>query len=241
MRIIDIHCHILPGMDDGASDVRQSKKMLRMAYESGIRGVIATPHHSAQFKNDCPNVIIRKCEELGQWAKQELDPEFFVCPGQEIFSAHHVIEKMNSGELLTLAGSEYILLEFLPSDSFSSIYQAVRKLALSPYRPVLAHVERYRALRENGKVEELVQAGALLQMNYRSIGGKWYDETTRWCRKMLLEGNVHFLATDMHNTGDRAPEVGKAVQWMNKNLDEDYLEDICWKNAEQLLLNTEEK
>ena len=84
------------------------------------------------------------------------------------------------------------------------------------YRPVIAHIERYGALREKGRVEELTEIGALMQMNYRRIGGKWYEETTRWCRKMLKDEKIHFLATDMHNTKARKPaHRGQKCGWQN--------------------------
>lgn len=236
MKIIDIHCHILPGMDDGAPNPQESRKMLRLAYDQGIRAVIATPHYSSQFQNDRPDAIIQKCMELETWAKKELDEEFRIYPGQEIFSSHFIAEKIDNGKLLTMAGNIYILIEFLPLAAYSAIYQTMRELAMSPYRPIIAHIERYRELRKKGRVEELIHMGAMMQMNYGPIGGKWYDETTRWCRKMLVEGNVHFLGTDMHNTGGRGPRTEAAMQWMEDHLDEEYLEEICWKNAEKFIL-----
>lgn len=239
MKIIDIHCHVLPGLDDGASDFKESQKMLQMAYDQGVCSAIATPHYSVQFRNDTPELIIQKCAELQQWAKRELDKDFQIYPGQEIFSSHYIIEKLSRGELLTMADSDCVLLEFLPSVPFSSLYKTVRELAMSPYRPILAHIERYQELRKKGNVEELIRIGALMQMNYRPVGGKWYGETTRWCRKMLLEGNVHFLGTDMHDTEQRYPKTKEAIQWMEKNLDEEYLDEICWKNAEKFILHVE--
>lgn len=239
MKIIDVHCHILPGLDDGAADIRESQKMLRMAYDQGICSVIATPHYSIQFQNNTPELIRKKCDELQEWATRELDEKFHIYPGQEIFSFHHVVEKLDQGKLLSLAGSSCVLLEFLPSVSFSSLYKTVRELTMTPYRPILAHIERYQELRKKEKVEELIETGALMQMNYRPIGGKWYGDTTRWCRKMLLEGNIHFLGTDMHDTEQRYPETEEAMLWMEKNLDEEYINEICWKNAEKFILDVE--
>lgn len=103
------------------------------------------------------------------------------------------------------------------------------------YRPVIAHIERYGALREKGRVEELTEIGALMQMNYRRIGGKWYEETTRWCRKMLKDEKIHFLATDMHNTKARKPSTQGAEVWMAKHLDSIYMKKLCYKNALKLI------
>lgn len=239
MKIIDIHCHVLTGMDDGAVNIKESRQMIRMAYKQGVRSVIATPHYSIQFRNDTPERIVHKCTELENWARKELDTEFHVYPGQEIFSSYHIWEKLEAGELLTMAGSNCVLLEFLPSVSYSEIYRVVRKAAVSPYRPVLAHVERYKELHKKGRAEELVEAGAMLQLNYKTVGGKWYEETTRWSRKALAEGYIHFLGTDMHGIKKRAPETEEAMHWMKRHLDEEYLEDICFRNAEKYLLQVD--
>ena len=76
-----------------------------------------------------------------------------------------------------------------------------------------------------------------MQMNYKPIGGKWYEETTRWCRKMLKEGNVHFLGSDMHNMRTRKPELMEASHWMEKHLDNEYIKSISYANAEKILTN----
>ena len=147
------------------------------------------------------------------------------------------VEKLDEKKLLTLNGSSYVLTEFHPSMPYSMIINGVRELTMAQYTPILAHFERYTALREQGRVEELIQAGALMQMNYKPIGGKWYEETTRWCRKMLKEGNVHFLGSDMHNMRTRKPELMEASHWMEKHLDNEYIKSISYANAEKILAN----
>ena len=103
------------------------------------------------------------------------------------------------------------------------------------YQPILAHIERYEVLREKCRIEELTEMGALMQMNYRRIDGKWYEETTRWCRKMLREGKIHFLATDMHNTKTRKPMTDGAEVWLKKHLEKQYIAEICYKNARKII------
>ena len=164
-----------------------------------------------------------------------MSPAFRIYPGQEIYYSQETSEKLRRNQLLTMGGSAYILIEFMPNVPYSLVYRAVRELTEKGYCPILAHIERYGVLREKGRVEELIKAGAYMQMNYRRIGGKWYDETTRWCRKMLREEKIHFLATDMHNTKDRRPETKEAEVWMLKHLGRAYIEKITWKNAEKIL------
>lgn len=232
--MIDIHAHILPGLDDGSSDEEKSMEMIKMAESQGITTIIGTPHYSHHFQNDRQKVVTAY-ERLMRYMESEGHCAVQIYMGQEVLYSEDVPEKLAAGELLTLAGSRYVLIEFLPFESYSKIFRAAGMVATVGYHMILAHAERYECLRNPGKVQELLEAGVKLQMNYRPIGGKWYDETTRWCRKMLKEENIHFLGTDMHNTDSRKPDTKAAVRWMEKHLDEEYMQDICHGNAEKIL------
>ena len=237
MRKLDIHCHVLPGIDDGAANEQESLRMLRMAARQGTRAVIATPHYGAEFPGSRPEHIRALCKRLEAKAREEINPKFRVYPGQEIFYKDDVIEKLERKQILTLADSRYILTEFLPGIPYSNLYRIVRELIIADYIPILAHIERYECLREKGRVEELIDEGAYMQMNYRRIGGKWYEETTRWSRKMLKEENIHFLGTDMHNAKTRQPQTMEADAWMEKHLDTEYIRELSYKNALKVLKN----
>lgn len=237
MKRIDLHCHVLPGVDDGAADLEESLRMLKSAAKQGVYAVVATSHYSRQFRNEEPERFRMLREELQRRARTEIQEDFTIYSGQEVFYTEDVVEKLDEKKLLTLNGSSYVLTEFHPSMPYSMIINGVRELTMAQYTPIIAHFERYSALREKGRVEELIQAGALMQMNYKPIGGKWYEETTRWCRKMLKEGNVHFLGSDMHNMRTRKPELMEASHWMEKHLDNEYMKDISFANAEKILAN----
>lgn len=237
MRKLDIHCHILPGLDDGSGSVKETMKILKMAKTQKIVSVIATPHYSPHYKNDKPEEIKKMCGQIERQAQEVVDSRFRVYPGQEILYTDEVLGKLKKGELLTLAGSRYVLIEFMPDIPYSSIQRIVRNMVMEQYMPVLAHIERYGVLREDSRVEELTDLGAYMQMNYRRIGGRWYDETTRWCRKMLKEGRIHFLATDSHDLKTRYPATTDAEFWIYKHLDKDYIRNLFYRNAEKILLN----
>ncbi len=233
--IIDMHSHILPGLDDGASDIQESIMMLRQAHRQGITEVVATPHHSGQYQNICPDRIRTMCRRLQERAQAELKAEMTIWPGQEIMYSEEALSMLDQGNLLTIADSRYVLVEFMPTAPYSYIFRAVKDMILAGYRPILAHAERYQALRENGRLEELKGQGASIQLNFRSIGGGWYHQTTRWCRKMLRNGIADFLGTDMHNTRGRGPETENAAAWMERELDSRYRESVLMGNARQLL------
>ena len=231
MKLIDIHAHILPGLDDGASSQEEGLKMIQMAESQGIEKIIATCHHSPQFPNTRQDVF-EACKRLEKVFMGKSQMQIYC--GQEIFYSEDTLEELKAGELLTMAGSSYLLVEFMPFDPFTRIFQGCSRLSAAGYGIILAHVERYTCLRKPGHIEELLQMGVKLQMNFRPIGGAWYGETTKWCRKMLRQQNIHFLGTDMHNTDKRKPETERAVRWMQKHLDAEYLNAVCWKNAEDI-------
>lgn len=236
MEITDIHCHILPGMDDGAKDEEESLALVRMAWEQGVEAFIATPHYSRQFRNDCPERIREKCEKLEKEARETIASEIRIYPGQEICWEESVPEKLDRGELLTLADSSYVLVEYLPSVSYGALFRNLRTLRLEGYLPILAHAERYGALRTEG-LEELTEAGVCVQMNYGSIGTSLFDKDQRWCRKQLKEGNIHFLGTDMHSVHRRPPRVAEAMKWLETHLSGEELSRICRDHAGQVLTN----
>ena len=240
MGYIDMHAHIIPGIDDGSKDNRESVEMLKQAHAAGIRTVIATPHYSKGFCDYKVSEIFRYCNALEKFAKKHIDPEFRICPGQEIYYNGHSLEMIQKGEVISLAESNYILLEFDPDITYSALFQGLREIAMTPYYPVLAHMERYRCLREKDRVEELIHLGVMLQMNYAHIGGKWYDSDTIWCRQMLKAGYVDILSTDMHNSTDKGPRMEEALIWIKKHLDEEYAAQITYTNA-QMIIGKESK
>lgn len=239
MYIFDIHSHILPGLDDGAKDQAESLRMLRMAQEQGIRKIIATPHWSRRYQCYSPDEVKEKCCELERCARERkiVDSGFHIYAGQEFFYSEEMADKHRNGKVLCLADSRFVLVEFFPGISWSALSRGIRELSMLSYQPIVAHMERYSALREADRVEELIEAGALMQMNYGSVDGAWYEKDSRWCRKMLKSGNVHFMGTDMHNTTSRSPRIKETLRWMRGHLDQDYVEDICCRNAERIVTN----
>nr|WP_294492865.1 CpsB/CapC family capsule biosynthesis tyrosine phosphatase [uncultured Mediterraneibacter sp.] len=235
--MIDIHSHILPELDDGSSGMTESMEMLQMAYRQGIRQVVATPHYSRRFSNTSPEQIRKLCMDVQETACRDYNMDLKIYPGQEIMYTNDVIDLLRSEKILTLADSRYVLTEFFPTAGYSDIYRAVRELTRNGYYPVLAHAERYPCLREGERIDEIRDQGGYIQLNYRSTGGKWYDGTTRWCRKVLKEEKVDFMGTDMHNVGNRCPSTEPALKWMNKHLSKLYIWKILNENPEKVTVD----
>lgn len=229
--IIDIHAHILPGVDDGAADWEEARWMLQCAYEQGIRTVIATPHYSHRQE-------VGKLRELAgrlETEAKKIAPDYHIYMGQEILYFDSMVERLQEGQALTLAGSRYVLVEFMPEVPYQKLYQAIRKIRMSGYRPVIAHVERYGALREEGRLEELAEAGCRMQMNYRSLQGGIFDKNARWCRKQVQEGRIDVLGTDAHHRDYRTPEIKKSLEWLEAYTDGETLAAMTRGNARRIL------
>lgn len=214
--IVDVHTHILPGVDDGASDWEEAAWMLNCSYEQGIRTIIVTPHYSR--KQD-PERLRAKAERLAKEAV-DIDSEFRIFLGQEILYFDSMVERLQEGHALTLAGSRHVLVEFLPKTPYKKIYQGVRKIMMAGYYPVIAHVERYEALRNESNMEELAETGCMMQMNYRSLQGTILNRNVRWCRRQVLDGRISLFGTDAHHRDFRTPEIAGSIRWLQAHMGE---------------------
>ncbi len=245
MSIIDVHAHILCGLDDGSKNMGTTRRMLKRAYEQGVRDIIATPHYTKHRWKTSPENIR---ELIGSVQKEadRITPGLAIHPGMEIYYFSGMEKALASGTLLTLADSRYVLIEFHPATAYSQIEAAVRELSLCGYIPVLAHAERYQGLRYGDHLRYIREMGARIQMNYRSLvhtDGVLDIRGIRersWCRGVLLDGLVDFLGSDMHGMKHRPPEYEKAEQWICGKIGEDGFRQLSEINP-HLILNQKDR
>ena len=237
MKKIDIHCHILPEVDDGAKNIEQSLEMLRIAAKDGITDIIATPHFHYRRGHATPEEIRRKVQELNAAAKAE-GINITVYPGNELYYTHELLEKVKAGEALTLADSDYVLLEFSPDVEKSKLQRAVYKFLGEGYYPIIAHMERYEAFRKDREFAYTIEEmGAYYQINAGSLMGSAGWNTKRFARTMLEQGMVKFIATDAHDTNKRYPGFGKAAEWIAKKYGEEDLWEYLRDNPQKIIEN----
>lgn len=235
MGYIDIHSHILPGVDDGSRSMEQSLEILKKASENGISKIILTPHNKAEHRNVSVEGIHRRLDEL---QKAALDREIPVTlyPGTEIFYRDGVVEMLEEGELCTLAGSRYVLVEFLPLEQFAYIRAAIYELVSGGFVPVLAHVERYACMASSmDNVRHAIDRGALIQINASTVTGGMGLKGKQIVKKMLKEHLVHFVATDTHDEGRRGPNMKDCAQYLSKKFGDDYAAEILHDNAQLVI------
>ncbi len=154
--------------------------------------------------------------------------------GCEIYYYPSVIQWLDEGRVMTLAGSEYVLLEFSYSSDKRELIEAVTNVRNAGYIPIMAHVERYSVLmKEEDAVDELIGKGAYIQINAEALHTKF--RTRSFIKNLLKEGKVHFIATDAHDTSERGPYIGEAVRYVAKKYGEQYCSRIFSDNPPKII------
>ena len=231
----DIHCHILPGVDDGSETLEQSMQMLAIAYEEGCRQLILTPHYERGRNRYTPQQL----EEIFVGLQEQVAmqyPDMKLYLGNELLYESGVLDDVKNGLVHKLADTRYLLVEFNIRISYQELYQAMKELTQARIYPVIAHVERYYCLSGHLEhIQELESLGVYFQMNAESMLGSIFDENVRWCRKLLKDRYISFLGTDAHNLDNRAPHMRETLEWMYKKLDSTYVEAITQEFPAQLL------
>lgn len=240
-RCIDIHSHILPGVDDGAKNRNETLEMLRIAYEEGITDMVVTPHYQSGRFFTPAEAIRTKVQQLTNLAQHNGIPIRFY-PGTEVYYRSDLEDKLDSGELATMNGSLYLLTEFSPMEDYSYIRNAFNELRGMGYIPILAHVERYQCmLKDIERVRELRKMGCEIQANAGSITGKFGFQTKRYCKKLLSEQLIDYVGTDAHNAERRAPQMKQCAELLYKKCDEEYAARILYRNAQENFLSENPK
>ncbi|MBQ3545414.1 MAG: capsular biosynthesis protein [Lachnospiraceae bacterium] len=235
---IDMHCHIIPHVDDGAKNSSQALSMMTQAYNSGFRAMIATPHYEVGRYEANKEEIEKNFNKIKSMVEQEI-PGFKIYLGNEIFFSYGVVDKLNEGEINTLAGSNYVLVEFSPNDSFSYIKKSLYEIINAGYTPVLAHTERYEEVMESEikNVEKLVDAGVLIQINSSTLAGNMGIGIRRKVIKLIKNDLIHFISTDCHSDGRRSPDLTECIRYLQKKTDEETINRLLRDNALKVINN----
>lgn len=232
---IDIHSHILPGLDDGAKNFDISLRMLRRAEEEQISDMILTPHYKPMRHNSSPDRVEDVLYELEE-RKQAAGISVQLYLGNEIYYSSEVIPALREGKAFTMAGSSYVLTEFNPGEDYAYIRDAAYSLLAEGYSPILAHIERYECLMDKKvRVEELYDMGCCLQVNASSITGDNGMECKRNAKWLLKREYVHFVASDCHDDKRRMPGLAEAAAYVSRKYGEAYCGRIFRDNANALL------
>ncbi|MBP1993432.1 tyrosine-protein phosphatase [Paenibacillus eucommiae] len=235
--MIDIHSHILPGLDDGARSLNESIEMARQAVQQGIHKVIATPHHAnGMYQNEL--LLVRQSVLSLNTELQQQGIPLEVYTGQEIRMYRDLLDDLDRQLIETLDGSGYMLIEF-PSGSIPSYTSEVfHELRINSITPIIAHPERNVEITKNPeKLLELVEEGALSQVTAQSVSGGFGKSIQALSLELCKHHLAHFIASDAHNMTNRPFGLAQAYQQLGDKLGADYV-DYFQNNAESVINHT---
>lgn len=239
--MIDIHCHIIPGFDDGSSCIEESLDMAALACDSGVTDIVCTPH--VRCGEDDPMTVAESIEKLytelvsavgsaGIPVRLKMGAEILLLPDTASFIERKLLPP--------LAGGDYMLVEF-PFDSPPEyILSLLKKAEKAGYRPVVAHPERYSASRyAPGLLPELCDRGYVLQVNKGSILGAFGSRIRATALEMLDHGICHVIASDAHSSRARTPDMRALVAFLDERYDPEYIAQLLDVNPGRILENRE--
>ncbi|MEY8343893.1 tyrosine-protein phosphatase [Niallia circulans] len=232
--MIDIHSHILPGIDDGAQTIEDSIKMAKTAVNEGITSIIATPHHKNNQFNNLKSSILTKVNELNTVLKQENIP-LTVLPGQEVRIYGEVVEDFYKGDILTLNHTKYLFIEFPSSSVPRYAERLLYELQTEGIISIIVHPERNKELLEKPELlYQLVKNGALTQVTASSLVGYFGKNVKKFSEQLIEHNLTHFLASDAHNIHNRTFKIDEALDMIEKTFGLDYIY-LLKENAELLV------
>ena len=234
--MVDIHCHILPRFDDGSSSLDESLAMARMAVQSGVTDIVATPHFPGQ-ESSLRQIgkLLDRYEELSQAIAREGIP-LTLHPGAEILCMADTVDLAARKLLPTIGDTPYFLTEFFFDEHYSFMDEMLQSLAKAGYIPVVAHPERYDAIqREPLILDRWFRRGYVLQLNKGSLLGAFGSRVRRTAHAIVDAGLAHVIASDAHSASHRTPHMGPLTDWLEHHLEPGYARILTEENPRRLI------
>lgn len=235
--MIDMHSHILFGVDDGAKTIEDSLALIKEEIKKGVKKIILTPHLKKRHSNASVDLIKGNFKVLNEAVSAEkLEGELFL--GSEIYLDYNYYDIIWNEQIITLADSDYILIEFSMTDTPNNIPEICYEANLKGFVPIIAHAERYDIFYENNQlIKDTLNEGAHFQINASTIIKKEDKASYKFGEYLLKNELVSFVASDVHNKDTRGFYLDEAYRIVNKNYCHNYAEKIFYKNQENIIMN----
>ncbi|MFB5662697.1 tyrosine-protein phosphatase [Alteribacillus sp. HJP-4] len=219
--MIDIHTHILPGVDDGPQTMEESIALAKAAEEEGIHTIVATPHHrNGAFDN--PGATVTSLVQYINESLKELHINVTVLPGQENRINGDLIEELENGTAISVNNSRYVLVEFSSVHIPNYTKQLFFDLQLHGYTPVIVHPERNQTFLERpDELYHLVKAGAITQITAHCLTGRIDKKTSQFARQLVEHNLTHVISSDAHNVEWRPFDLNEAYQILKNEFGSD--------------------
>lgn len=234
--LVETHCHIAPGIDDGARDVETSLAMIERLKQQGAKSIILTPHYYSDTIS-LDDFLRRRDKAINDLLRALPSGSPKIIPGAEVYISDYLFNNSNIDEL-KIANSSYILIEHQFSSSFS---EATYDRLMNMYcdygaKPILAHIERYPALMSDiYRLEDYIDMGCITQVNISSFANA-PKKLKKALFKLLDTGHIHLIGSDCHNLNTRPPEYENGVKEIIKKSGQDAIDTLI-KNANVLIKN----
>lgn len=216
--VIDLHCHILPGIDDGPSELAVSLDMARLAVAQGIRVIACTPHILPGLYLNSGSAIRRATLRLQEALDAEAIPLRLVT-GADVHMCPDFVGGLRSGRLLSLGDSRYVLVEPPHHTAPPQLEEFFFSVVVAGYVPILTHPERLSWVPSRYDIiKRLILAGAWMQVTAGSFAGAFGRDALYWAQRMLDEGCVHLIASDAHDAERRPPDLAKGYELVAKRV-----------------------
>ncbi len=237
--MIDIHTHILPSVDDGASSFRESVQMAQMAVNSGVKGIVVTPHSNIKglYENyyDTPmEESFQKLKEI--FLKEKIPLNLYL--GMEVYATEEVPKLLRQGKLITINYSRYLLMEFGFDEDLSLVDFLLNEIISLGITPIIAHPERYPYIqRSPDRTLEWIMLGCYLQLNKGSIFGR-YGSSAKHTSHYLLQNNwAAFIASDAHSQNIRTTDMSETYRYVSYYFSKEYAKILMMENPMRAIEN----
>ena len=235
----DLHCHLLPGLDDGAKTPETAYVMARQAAAAGVRQIVCTPHCTTGDPGLRQRLVkIKKAVEVLNYVFRQMQLPVTLCSGIELLCNDRLPETLERHEFLTLAGSRYLLIEFPFDVPLSQIEWAANAVRQAGYLPVLAHPERYMAVWRNPDCLSVwFYSGYVIQLDKDSVLGRFGNHCALTAAWALRHGVAHVIASDAHDTKTRTTNLERVRQHVAQNYSFEYAELLVSRNPSRIIQN----
>lgn len=234
--MIDIHNHLLFGVDDGSKTIIESISVIQGLSEVGVTDIILTPHYINYTSHSNDKESNEKILSILRKKLEEDNINVNLYLGNEIYIDSEIIRLLKDGKISTLNNSKYILIELPMSGVYDSYMDIFLDLINIGYNVILAHPERYIAFqRDFEKLYELKEIGVLFQCNIGSILGQYGKRSCKLLKKLLKSEMVEFLATDIHHKKEDYSFIQKASKKIKRIVKEEKLNDLLINNAKEII------
>jgi protein-tyrosine phosphatase len=236
-KLIDLHSHLLPGIDDGSKDLAMSLAMARIASADGISTIACTPHIVPGVYNNSGPAIRRAVARLAESIAEAGIPITLVA-GADVHIAPDLDAQLRDGRALTLNNSRYLLFEPPHHVLPPRLEDLIFGLQAAGYVPILTHPERLSWVEGRyGLIKRLVSSSVLMQITAGSVMGRFGRRPRYWAERMLDEGLCHLLATDAHNAEQRPPRMADARDFVAQRLGDDEAINLVLRRPQGILNN----